>query len=176
MSLTTLETNCRHLSDLRLKLRRKFEARQQAINAVAAQHDAEIRQLQDDCAASRQTLLDNLALSRQWFTRPKTREFSGITVGFEKGRAKLTMPPEEILIDRIEKMLPPQQAETILHRSAVIIKNAFKKLDRDLLQKLGCSVVTGSDEAIVRANDDDIEALVHKSLGEATAVQSPAST
>jgi hypothetical protein len=77
------------------------------------------------------------------------------------------MPETTILVDRIEKLLPAKQAETVLDRSVSIIKTAFKKLPRELLQRLGCNIVSGADKPVVRANDDDIEALVQKSLGEA---------
>ena len=44
-------------------------------------------------------------------------------------------------------------------------QSAFKKLAWETLQKLGCKRIAGADKAVVRANDDDIEALVNKSLG-----------
>ncbi len=80
------------------------------------------------------------------------------------------MPEDTILLDRIEKMLPAKQGETVLDRSVRIIKAAFKKLPGEVLQKLGCKITTGGDKAVVRANDDDIETLVQKSLGDAPAV------
>ena len=52
-----------------------------------------------------------------------------------------------------------------IDRAVKVIKSAFKKLPVETLQKLGCSVIKGGDKSIVRANDDDIAALVHKSLG-----------
>ena len=165
--LTTIETNCRHLAALRGQLRKEFEARQSAQNALDAAHNPAIRGLQEQCQTLRATLLGNLATCRDLFLKRKTQEFHGITVGFEKERDSLTLPPEEILADRIEKMLPADQSKALLDRSVKVIKNAFKKLPLEILQKLGCSVIKGGDKSIVRANDDDIEALVHKSLGSA---------
>ncbi len=107
----------------------------------------------------------HLAAGRDLFLKRKTQEFHGITVGFEKERNRLTLPPEEILVDRIEKMLPAAQGKTLLDRTVKILNSAFKKLPVETLQKLGCAVVKGGDKSIVRANDDDIEALVHKALG-----------
>ena len=52
-----------------------------------------------------------------------------------------------------------------IDRAVKVIKSAFKKLPVETLQKLGCSLTKGGDKAIVRANDDDSEALVHKSPG-----------
>jgi len=165
--LTNIETNCRLLAAQRGQLRKKFEARQSAQSILDAAHNPGIRHLQEECQTLRATLLDNLATSRDLFLKRKTQEFHGITVGFEKERDSLTFPPEEILVDRIEKMLPEAQSKTLLDRAVKVIKSAFKKLPVETLQKLGCSVIKGGDKSIVRANDDDIEALVHKSIGSA---------
>lgn len=167
-SIATIEDNCHDLAVLRGKLRKKFEAKQKAQSALDAEHNPDIRVLQEQCGAARAALLANLAVGRELFVKPKTREFHGITVGFEKERDSITVPDDKILVDRIEKLLPAKQAETVLDRTVKIIKNAFKKLPREILQKLGCQIVAGADKAVVHANDDDIETLVQKSLGEAT--------
>jgi hypothetical protein len=172
--LPAIETNCRRLAALRAQLRKKFEARQNAQNVLDAAHSPGIRDLQDQCRTLRAALLDQLALGRALFLTRKTLEFHGITVGFEKERDQLTLPPEEILVDRIEKMLPAAQGRTLLASTVKIIKHAFKKLPADTLQKLGCAVIKGGDKTVVRANDDDIEALVQKSLGDPAPAAAPA--
>jgi hypothetical protein len=164
--LTEIETACKELSDHRFQLRRRHELRQKAIRAIDTEHAPELRRIQERCSAVRATLEGLVEQARLEFKKPKTREFHGITVGFEKTRDTLTLPEDALLVDRIEKLLPAQQGETLLDRSVKIIKNAFKKLPRELLQQLGCNVVSGADKAVVRANDEDIEALVQKSLGE----------
>jgi hypothetical protein len=165
-TLDRIQENCVELAELRSRLRRKFEARQLAATAAVAAYDQDIRQLQAQCTAARGSLLDHLGAARDLFNKPKTREFAGITVGFEKERDSVMLPPDELLVDRIEKMLPPAQSGTLLDRTVTVIRQAFKKLPTETLQRLGCSVVKGGDKAVVRANDDDIETLVHRSLGE----------
>ena len=164
--IETIESNCRDLAGLRGKLRKKFEARQKAVNAVAAEYDSDIREMQSQCTLCRSILLANLQTGRELFTKRKTQEFHGITVGFEKQRDSLVLPANELLVDRIEKMLPPAQSKTLLDRTVTVIKNAFKKLPIETLQKLGVTIMKGADNPIVRANDDDIETLVSKSLGD----------
>jgi len=170
-TITDIETNCQKLAGQRGKLRRLFEARQKAINAICAQHDEEIRKIQGECTASRDELLAALEASRDLFKKPKSRTFHGITVGFEKGRDTVTIPDEKVVVGRIQTMLPAAQGKTLLVTETTIIKAAFKKLARDVLQKLGCSVVSGADKAIVHANDDDIETLVQKSLGDSATTE-----
>lgn len=161
-----IETACKELSEHRARLRHRHEARQKAVREIDAQHGAELRRLQERCGSVRASLETLVEKARPEFTKPKTREYHGITVGFEKARDSVTLPEDAILVDRIEKLLPAGQAETVLDRSVKVIRIAFKKLPRELLQKLGCSVVSGADKAVVRANDDDIETLVQKSSGE----------
>ena len=69
------------------------------------------------------------------------------------------------LAKRIAAIANFGQGLTLLDCTVKVIKNAFKKLPPATLQQLGCSIVRGADKTVVRANDDDIEALVHKSLG-----------
>jgi hypothetical protein len=165
-TMTMIEQQCRDLADLRGQLREQFEARARAVRAAAAEFDDEIRDLQEQCSGVRAALLLQLGGSRELFVKPKTREFAGITVGFEKKRDTIAMPAEDILIERIGKMLPARQGEMLLDRRVRLIKEPFKKLGREILQRLGCSVVSGADAAIIRAGDDDIETLVNPSAGE----------
>jgi hypothetical protein len=170
--INEIETACKELSEYRAQLRRRHEARQKAIRQADAEHSTELRRLQERCGSVRASLETLIEKARQEFTKPKTRAYHGITVGFEKARDSVALPEDAILVDRIEKLLPAEQARTVLDRSVKVIKIAFKKLPRELLQKLGCSVVSGPDKAVVRANDDDIETLVQKSFGEsATATE-----
>lgn len=167
-----IKSTCQKLAEARAKLRRRYEEKQKAILAVNKAFDDDLHDLQLNCSQLRCSIVAFVETSRSEFTSPKTREFSGITVGFEKERDRVIPPDESVLVDRIEKMLPAKTAETLLDRSVSIIKNAFKKLPKDVLQKLGCSFVSGADKPVVRANDDDIETLVQKSLGDAATPES----
>ncbi|HEX3856541.1 MAG TPA: host-nuclease inhibitor Gam family protein [Verrucomicrobiae bacterium] len=163
-----IEMHCKGLANARADLRRRHEAKQKEQRALDAKHNDGLRQSQQVCNDLRTTIEGLVNANRAEFTKPKTREFHTITVGFEKTRDSITMPDEKILIKRIEELLPAKQGETVLDRTVTIIKTAFKKLPREILQKLGCAVVSGADKPVVRANDDDIEALVTKTLGDAT--------
>jgi len=164
--LAVIESNCKDLATLRAKLRRLMEARQKEINAAEAQFTDGIRELTGQCQIAREVLRDNLDASRELFRDPKSRTYFGIDVGYEKERDKLLLPADPLLVERIEKMLPKAQADTLLDRTTTVIKNAVKKLPRAILQKLGCSWKLGADAPIVRANDDDIEELARKAIGE----------
>lgn len=165
-----IETNCAALAKARAELRKRHEAKQKAQRLIDAEHNEGLRKYQQLCTELRGTIEALVEQARPDFLKPKqpkTRTFSGIEVGFEKERDSLLKPDEATLVRNIEQMLPAAQAKTLLDRTVTVIKNAFKKLDRPTLQKLGCSVVSGRDKAIVRTNDEDIETLVMKSLGSA---------
>jgi len=172
-----IETTCKELSNLRAQLSRRYETRLSALRALDEQHSPEINRLQERCGALRASLENLVEQARPCFARPKTREYHGITVGFEKARDAIAMPDETILVGRIEKMLPAAQGETVLDRSVRIIKQAFKKLPRETLQKLGCSFIAGADKVIVRAQAGDIEAIVQPTAATTiTATSAPAPT
>lgn len=170
-NIELIETQCAALSKARADLRRKHEAKMKAQHLIDGEHNDGLRESQAQCTELRATILKLLDNSREEFKAPKSRSFFGVTVGFEKQRDSVTMPEEMILVDRIEKMLPAAQAKTLLDRTVTVIKAAFKKLDRGTLLKLGCSVVANGDKPIVRTNDDDIETLVQKALGDGKEVE-----
>jgi len=93
-ALNDIQTNCVQLAELRGRLRKKFEARQKAVTAAVATCDQDIRALQAQCSEARGALLVHLTAARDLFNKPKTREFAGITVGFEKERDSVTLPPD----------------------------------------------------------------------------------
>ncbi len=165
-TFSSIESNCAELAELRAKMRRKLELKQKAQNALDTEHNPGLRELQEKCNATRAVILIQLGGARKDFLSPKTREFHGVTVGFKKKQDSLLCPEDSILIKRIEEMVPSKVAETVLDRTTTIIKNAFKKLPWDTLQKLGCSKVSGADNAIVLTSDDDVEELAKKTLGD----------
>jgi hypothetical protein len=165
LSFPVLESNCRDLAELRGKLRAKLEAKMKAIHAIEAEHNPGLRELKMQCQAARAAIELNLIGTREHFIKPKTREYFGITVGFEKNRDGVIYPEESVLIPRAEAMLTPKQKESVLDRSVRVVKSAFKKLPREVLQKLGCTFTLGADQPIIRASDDDVEKLVGESLG-----------
>lgn len=169
-NIELIETNCAALSKARAELRKKHEAKLREQRLLDGRHNDGLRESQKQCAELRATIESLVEQARPDFLKPKqpkTRTFFGIEVGFEKERDSLIKPDEAVLVRNIEQMLPAAQAKTLLDRTVTVIKNAFKRLPVDTLQKLGCSVVSGRDKAIVRASDDDIETLVMKSLGDA---------
>ncbi|MDE2104377.1 MAG: hypothetical protein KGL39_44475 [Patescibacteria group bacterium] len=162
---------CTELAGLRGKLRTQFERRQKAVNAATAAYDGDIRQIQERCSATRTALEQLVGDARPEFLRPrqaKTRIFAGIEVGFEKERDQTVWPEESVLVRNIETMLPAKSAETLLYRTVCVIKNAVKKLPAEIKQRLGIRTLTGADSVVIRANDDDIETLVQKALGQAS--------
>lgn len=169
-TIELIETNCAALNKARAELRKLHEAKQREQRLLDGRHNAGLRESQRQCAELRATIEALVEQARPEFLKPKqpkTRTFFGIVVGFEKERDSILKPEEAVLVKNIEQMLPAAQAKTLLAKTTSVIKAAFKKLDRATLQKLGCAMVSGRDKAVVRPNDDDIETLVMKSLGEA---------
>lgn len=171
-NIELIETNCAALNKARAELRKKHEAKQREQRILDGRHNDGLRESQKQCAELRATIEALVEQARPDFLKPKqpkTRTFFGITVGFAKQQDKVVIPDEAVLVKNIESMLPAAQAKTLLNKTTLVIKDAFKKLDRATLQKLGCSIFTGTDKAVVRTADDDIETLVMKSLGDAKA-------
>ena len=172
-TIELIETQCAALAKSRAELRKLHEAKLRDQRLLDGRHNEGLRESQETCAELRATIETLVEQARPDFLKPKqpkTRTFCGIEVGFEKERDSLLKPEEGVLVKNIEQMLPAAQAKTLLDRTVTVIKNAFKKLPKETLQQLGCSVVSGHDKPVVRTSDEDLETLVMKSLGDAKQV------
>ena len=162
--MKTIQAGCAKLAGFRSHLRTLHEDRVHAINEINEQFAPDIQRVQQQCSATRAELAAQIEQNRALFTEPKTHEFYGITVGFEKERDALVYPGDEILVPRIREMLPKVQQESVLETTTTIRRQPLKKLGQKILQKLGITKKLGADQVVIRGNDDDIEALVAKAM------------
>lgn len=105
------------------------------------------------------TLRELVADNPQCFEKPRTRIFSGVKVGYVKGRGLLELGDAEALVARIKKHLP-DQVGTLIRVRETPVKEALAQLSAVELKKLGVSVVDAVDQVVVKPVDGEVDKLV----------------
>jgi hypothetical protein len=118
-------------------------------------------------AARAKLSLHNLIFaSPKAFEKPRTQIFSGIKVGFQKGKGGIEFDDEDKTVALIEKQFG-KQAIAYLR----ITKSPDKKMLADLsvteLKKLGCTVADTGDVVVIKPTDGEIEKTVAALLKDA---------
>jgi hypothetical protein len=157
----------RAIFDRAEKLKAAVEREQQAVlNSYAKVLDALAVDLSDANVALSSLLLNG----REHFRRPKTQTFHRVVVGFAKGRDRVVKPEDEVLFPRIERLLK-DKASTLIHTVKSIVAEAFKRLPKSDLQMLGCEVVSGADEVVIRPeSSSDVEKYFRARLAAAETI------
>lgn len=99
------------------------------------------------------------------FTKPRTRVFNGIKVGFQKEKGKMTWADEEQVIKLIHKHFD-DQADILLKKTERPIKDALAPLSAADLKRLGITITNDADTVVIKATDSEIDKFVEALLKE----------
>jgi hypothetical protein len=166
MKLQEIENSCRALAASRDALNEITDKIKREQLAIVEQHRDELRAAATRMGAEKSALTTLLQSARELFTKPKTLCLHGVVVGFEKERDKVSVPSEDLLISRIEKLLAAK-ASMLIQTTKHVLKDPFKRLPQAELQLLGVQRVAGADRAFVRMEGKtDVEAEASTYLGE----------
>ena len=119
----------------------------------AAEHQAELNAL--------------IEKNPELFTRPKTVIFSGIKLGYQKGKGSLEFNSAESVIKLIRKHFP-EKAEVLIETKESPVKTELAKLPAADLKRLGCTLVGTGDAVLIKPADSDVDKLVDALLKGAT--------
>lgn len=93
------------------------------------------------------------------FVKPRTVVFSGIKVGFQKGKGTISFDDAETVVERIKKLFP-DRADGLIAVKETPLKTALAELPANELKRLGCSITDDGDEVVIKPIAGDIEKYV----------------
>ncbi len=146
------------------------EDMQQKIDALRREAMPEIKSTLALVAQNHLSLKAALEESRGLFTKPKTRIFSGIKVGYVKQRGEVIVDDEEATIRRIREQLPKDQAELLIKVKESVVKGAIYDLVAGDLKRLGIKIGNDTDVPVIKPVDSEVDKLVAALLSEAEKV------
>lgn len=97
------------------------------------------------------------------FTKPKTQVFSGVKVGYQKGKGTISFEDADSVVARIRKHLP-DQADVLIRSKEVPVKDALAQLSAADLKKIGVSVTEAGDQVVIKPVDSEVDKMVEAML------------
>lgn len=97
------------------------------------------------------------------FTKPKTQVFSGVKVGYQKGKGTISFEDADSVVARIRKHLP-DQADVLIRSKEVPVKDALAQLSAADLKKIGVTVSDAGDQVVIKPVDSEVDKMVEAML------------
>lgn len=97
------------------------------------------------------------------FTKPKTQVFSGVKVGYQKGKGTINFEDADSVVARIRKHLP-DQADVLIRSKEVPVKDALAQLSAADLKKIGVTVSDAGDQVVIKPVDSEVDRMVEAML------------
>ena len=118
-------------------------------------------------ARAKLALYSAIADSPGLFEKPRTLVFSGVKVGFQKGKGGIEFDDADKVVALIRKQFG-DEAIAYLRVSTAPDKKMLAELPVAELKKLGCTVTETGDVVVIKPTDGEIEKTVAALLATAT--------
>ena len=165
MNISELETLCTAYSKARAELAERVAALEAELSAVKRRHIRGIKTAAARGSDLQAELHAAIETNPELFEQPRTRTFSGIKVGFIKGKGKLAWDDSAKVCARIRKVFPDQGALLIRTEEAPAAE-VLKSWSASDLAKLGIRIEGTGDQIVIKASDSEIDKLVASILKE----------
>jgi hypothetical protein len=137
-----------------------------AVAPITARHRPGIDAAAEEKAAAHEHLMALIQSSPQLFKRPRSLTVDGVKAGYRKETDSLDWDDEQVVIRRIQAMLP-DQVDLLIRTQTSLVADALPQLDAPVLRQIGVRQVSGSDQAFVSIGDSDVDKLVKAILADA---------
>ncbi|MDP2432917.1 MAG: hypothetical protein Q8O33_12905 [Pseudomonadota bacterium] len=168
--MTTLHESARHLALTHRELTLRAQAQEADIAAamvpILARHRPGIDAAAEEKAAAQDALMRLVQANPQLFKRPRSVTVDGVKAGYRKELDSLDWDDEQVVIARIQAMLP-DQVDLLIRTQTSLVADALPQLDATTLRQIGVRQVSGSDQAFVSIGDSDVDKLVKAILADA---------
>lgn len=164
MSMSKIETLSEKYSASLNTLATRVATLNAEIDALHQAARSEIDKLVKACKSSRSKLHEVITANPGLFEKPRTQTFSGIKVGFAKGKDTLSFDPEQTC-ELIARKLPDQK-QLLVKTTESPIASSLKALDEKTLKSIGVTVTEGCDEVVLKPVDTAVNKVVTALLSE----------
>jgi hypothetical protein len=158
-TMTTIEKLTRVYAEAAGALRESVGELEAELEAIKKGRMRAIRALVAKTADAQAHLHAAISAVPEAFERPKTQTFSGIRVGYQKGKGGLDWEDDDALVAKIERIYGDQAADYLLIKKKPSA-DALERLDAAELKRLGVVVVDTGEQVVIRHVDGAVEKLV----------------
>ncbi|MEM0967647.1 MAG: hypothetical protein AAGJ81_15980 [Verrucomicrobiota bacterium] len=160
-----LTAAARDYSGNRETLSKRIDALHAEIEAAKRRLLPGIRSAAAKCLDSKAKLERLIETNPKAFEKPRTVTLSGIKLGLQKQKGKITWKDPKALVKKIRSLFP-QRADDLVEIKEVPRRAAINKLDVGDAKKLGLTIEADTDAVLIKSTTDDVDKLVAKLLDE----------
>lgn len=160
MNKKQLEAQAYTYSACHQKLEAAVDNLNAKISLIKAQHKAHLLNLVSEAAKAKQNLIDAINENPELFEKPRTQTLHGIKFGLQKQKGKTVIADEAKTIKKIRDLLPEDQGELLITVKESVHKSSVSDLTAADLKRLGITIESDTDKAIVKVMAGDVEKLV----------------
>ena len=166
-TLSEIESRAKFYADARENLAEIVANLNAGIEALKRKSMPEIKRAINRASTHHDQLRALIEKAPELFVKPKTKTFSGIKVGYAKGKGKIQWQDPDQVVRLIKKHFH-DQADVLIAVTEKPVKDALNQLPAADLKKLGISVVEGGEAIFIKPTDSAVDKLVDALLEEAT--------
>jgi len=96
----------------------------------------------------------------EFFVKPKTQNFNGCKIGYQKAKDSTLIPNEEETIALIKEKYDKKRASLMIKTEESVIIDSLKNLKDEELAELGITRNIGLDEVYIKLEDSDVSKIV----------------
>lgn len=166
VTLSSIEYECRLYAQAREALASEVTALNDELEKLKRAKMARIKALVARAAERHAGLKATIEDAPGLFVKPRTVQFHGIKVGYQKGRGGLAIHDEELTLKKINSVLdcPENYIRTVEKPN----KEALEQLPAADLKKLGIEIINATDEIVIKPTDSAVDKIVNALLKDAT--------
>lgn len=164
ITLRDIEIGCEDYRLRRDKLEEELAQLQARIEAEKRAHLPILRRLVISTTDARDKLAAMIESARGLFDSPRSRTYSGIKAGLQKGKAKLHCADKGRTVELIREEMPAMAPQLIRKREEPIL-TAMDTLSDEQLRRIGVTRQDPGDQVIIKQMDSDLDKLVDSLIG-----------
>jgi hypothetical protein len=147
-------------------LKQALDELNEEVLRIKKRHMPFIKKYVDRLSSDHANLKTAIEAAPEFFVKPRTLNFFGIKIGFQKGRGGIAFEDAGRVVTLIKKHFP-DQAEQLVVVKETPAKDVLAQLSAQDLKKLGCHIVDADDQVVIKSTLSDIEKMVETLLKEA---------
>lgn len=165
--MESIEARSRALAEARETLSEIVTQLNAGLEAMKRQHMKQLKAAMTKVADRHDQLKVLIAAHPELFNKPRTRIFSGMKVGLQKGKGSLDWQDDAAVCKAIKKLLPDQQ-DLLIKTVEKPVKDALLQLPAATVKRLGIDVQEAGDQIVIKPVDGDVDKLVKALIEGAT--------
>lgn len=157
--ITAIDLLARQYADAQTDLESLTNELREAIETATRKAWPDLRKATTRAAERYDALLAAVSDAPDVFDKPKTRILHGIRVGYRKAKDTVQVLNPANTVELIKKHLEDQQ-DVLIATDERPVMDALEQLDDDVLKRIGCKRVPGTDAPFAKLADTDLDKVV----------------